>query len=80
MPEALKVGIAGLGTVGSETFRILTEQSDFLSPRSGKKIEIDEGVPLRYTVEQFFYTQLEDRLNRKHQKWTNHLQKWNQQL
>ena len=40
MPEVLKVGIAGLGTVGSETFRILTEHSDFLSPRSGKKIEV----------------------------------------
>ncbi len=40
MPEVLKVGIAGLGTVGSETFRILTERSDFLSHRSGKKIEV----------------------------------------
>ena len=40
MPEVLKVGIAGLGTVGSETFRILTDRSDFLSHRSGKKIEV----------------------------------------
>ena len=40
MPEVLQVGIAGLGTVGSETFRILTDRSDFLSHRSGKKIEV----------------------------------------
>ena len=40
MPEALKVGIAGLGTVGSETFRILTERSEFLSARSGKKLKL----------------------------------------
>ena len=40
MPEVLKIGIAGLGTVGSETFRILTERGEFLSSRSGKKIEV----------------------------------------
>jgi homoserine dehydrogenase len=40
MPDVLKIGIAGLGTVGSETFRILTERGEFLSSRSGKKIEV----------------------------------------
>ena len=49
MPEVLKVGIAGLGTVGSETFRILTERSDFLSHRSGKKIEVTAVSAVSYT-------------------------------
>ena len=40
MPEVLKIGIAGLGTVGSETYRILIERGEFLSSRSGKKIEV----------------------------------------
>ena len=40
MAEVLKIGIAGLGTVGSETFRVLTERGEFLSSRSGRKIEV----------------------------------------
>ena len=40
MAEVLKVGIAGLGTVGSETFRVLTERGEFLASRSGRKIEV----------------------------------------
>ena len=40
MAEVLKVGIAGLGTVGSETFKVLTERGEFLASRSGKKIEV----------------------------------------
>ena len=40
MAEVLKIGIAGLGTVGSETFRVLTERGEFLASRSGRKIEV----------------------------------------
>ena len=40
MVETLRVGIAGLGTVGAETFRILLERKDMLLSRSGKKIEV----------------------------------------
>ena len=40
MAETLRVGIAGLGTVGAETFRILSERKDILLSRSGKKIEV----------------------------------------
>ena len=40
MAETLRVGIAGLGTVGAETFRILLERKDMLLSRSGKKIEV----------------------------------------
>ena len=40
MPDVLKIGIAGLGTVGSETFSFLTERGEFLASRSGRKIEV----------------------------------------
>jgi homoserine dehydrogenase len=36
----LKVGIAGLGTVGSGVFKILTEQKQLLAKRIGKEVEI----------------------------------------
>ena len=47
---------------------------------TGKKIEIDEGVPLRYTTEQFFYTQLQEPLHQKHHHWLRSLSKWSQQI
>jgi homoserine dehydrogenase len=36
----LRIGIAGLGTVGSGTLNILSEQRDMLSARTGRSIEI----------------------------------------
>jgi homoserine dehydrogenase len=38
MPEPLKVGIAGLGSVGSDVFRLLNEQASLLADRAGRKI------------------------------------------
>jgi len=40
MTEPLKVAIAGLGTVGIGTVKILQELSDTLAKRSGRGIEI----------------------------------------
>ncbi len=40
MNSFLRIGIAGLGTVGSATAKIIQEQADMLSHRCGKQIEI----------------------------------------
>ncbi|KAF0230804.1 MAG: homoserine [Beijerinckiaceae bacterium] len=40
MAEALKIGIAGLGTVGAATIRILTAAHNELAARAGRPIEI----------------------------------------
>lgn len=39
-PSPLRVGIAGLGTVGGGAFKILTEQAAMLEARAGRKIEV----------------------------------------
>src|SRR5690349_2032264 len=40
MVAPLKVGIAGLGTVGAEVVRLIEEQSRMLSARSGRTIRV----------------------------------------
>lgn len=45
-----------------------------------KKIEIDESVPLRYTVEQYFITELHDALNFFHKRWLNYVRVWADQI
>jgi len=59
MPAPLKVGLAGLGTVGASVVRLISEQHDSLSLRAGRDIEIvafsarsrgkDRGVNLKKT-------------------------------
>jgi homoserine dehydrogenase len=56
MRSPLRVGLAGLGTVGSSVLRLLTTQRDALTARCGRPIEVvavtartrgrDRGVPL----------------------------------
>lgn len=56
MSDTLRLGIAGLGTVGVGVLRIVAGQADLLAARSGRRIEItavsarsrgkDRGVPL----------------------------------
>ncbi|WP_010409557.1 homoserine dehydrogenase [Citromicrobium sp. JLT1363] len=40
MDRAFKLGIAGLGTVGTGVVRLLSEHADLLAERSGRRIEI----------------------------------------
>jgi len=40
MPEALRIGIAGLGTVGAATIRILTQAANELAERAGRPIQV----------------------------------------
>lgn len=40
MTEALKVAIAGLGTVGAGTVRLLAEQSDIIAARCGRPVRV----------------------------------------
>ena len=40
MPKHLKIAIAGLGTVGSETLRLLTDQADLIFSRAGAPITV----------------------------------------
>jgi len=40
MVAPLKVGIAGLGTVGAEVVRLIEEQSRMLSARSGRGVRV----------------------------------------
>jgi homoserine dehydrogenase len=40
MTEALKVGLAGLGTVGGGVLRLLAERGTVLADRVGRRIEI----------------------------------------
>jgi homoserine dehydrogenase len=40
MTLALRIGIAGLGTVGANTFRLLAEHLDLLSARCGRRLEV----------------------------------------
>ncbi|HVW58212.1 MAG TPA: homoserine dehydrogenase [Rhizobiaceae bacterium] len=57
MAEALRIGIAGLGTVGASVVRILSQKADELSRQCGRPIEViavsardrnkDRGIPLR---------------------------------
>ncbi|MBF0349731.1 MAG: hypothetical protein HQM11_01795 [SAR324 cluster bacterium] len=46
---------------------------------TNKKIEIDEGFPLRYTVENYLYTNLYDSLNQFHQRWLGYIKAWSNQ-
>jgi len=46
MSETLRVGIAGLGTVGATVTRLLRRQADALTARTGRKI-IVAGVSAR---------------------------------
>ncbi|MGK5091200.1 hypothetical protein WDW89_04180 [Deltaproteobacteria bacterium TL4] len=43
---------------------------------TNKKVEIDEAVPLRYTVERFFHTKLDEDLNFYHSRWLNYIRIW----
>ena len=40
MAKTINIGIAGLGTVGAETYRIIKEENDFLKSRSGVDFNI----------------------------------------
>ena len=40
MAQALKIGIAGLGTVGAATIRILTAAHNELAERAGRPVAI----------------------------------------
>ena len=40
MARTINIAIAGLGTVGAETYRIITEESDFLKARSSAKFNV----------------------------------------
>lgn len=40
MPDALKIGVAGLGTVGAATIRILTSAANELAERAGRPIRV----------------------------------------
>ena len=40
----VRVGLAGLGTVGLGTYRVLTENANLISARSGVKIEVAKAV------------------------------------
>ncbi len=46
MSEILRVGIAGLGTVGAAVMRLLTRQARDLAARTGKRIVVT-GVSAR---------------------------------
>ena len=60
MTNALKVGIAGLGTVGSALFKAIVKRTDMLSDICGRPIEItavcardrsrDRGIDLSNVV------------------------------
>jgi homoserine dehydrogenase len=39
MPKPLRVGLAGLGTVGSAVFRLLSEKADHIAVRAGRPVE-----------------------------------------
>ena len=57
MPAPLKVGLAGLGTVGASVVRLIAQQREALVARSGRPVEIvavsarsrgkDRGVDLK---------------------------------
>ena len=40
MARTINIAIAGLGTVGAETYRIIKEESDFLKARSSAKFNV----------------------------------------
>ena len=40
MSKSLKIAVAGLGTVGVGTIKMLVEQSDLLERRCGKRFEV----------------------------------------
>ena len=40
MSSSLKIGIAGLGTVGASAARVLQEQEELLSDRAGRRLEL----------------------------------------
>ncbi len=42
--KIVRVGLAGLGTVGLGTYRVLTENAQLISARSGVKIEVAKAV------------------------------------
>jgi len=44
MVDSLKVGVYGLGTVGSSVVKILKENENIITARAGKKIEVVSGV------------------------------------
>ena len=46
MPEPLRVGIAGLGTVGASVIRLLERQQNALTARTGRTIEVT-GMSVR---------------------------------
>ena len=47
MSEVMKIGIAGVGTVGAETIRVLKENAALLTARTGRPIEV-VAVSARY--------------------------------
>ena len=53
MNESLKIAVAGLGTVGAETLRLIQEHGDLISARCGRPIAVsavaarDRSKPVR---------------------------------
>jgi homoserine dehydrogenase len=52
MVAPLRVGIAGLGTVGAEVVRLIEEQSRTLSERSGRGVRrfLESGIETLHNV------------------------------
>ena len=40
MQPALKIAVAGLGTVGAATYRLLRDQADLLARRCGRRLTV----------------------------------------
>jgi len=51
----IKVGIIGVGTVGSHVVKILQENEDIITARSGKKIVPILGVVKKFEKEEGYH-------------------------
>ena len=54
MKSTVKVGIIGYGTIGMGTAKILVENKDLISKRTGKEIILEKLVDLDITTEREF--------------------------
>ena len=46
MTEPLRVGLAGLGTVGSGVLRLLTENAQLIAARAGRPVETATAIAI----------------------------------